>query len=572
MAAKTTHEFRQGLWIRAASIASPEVLAELLQTVEEMDITDLFVQVVVGGYAYYDSRLLPRSQYLAEVSGPDYDPLDSLLRAFGGTGVRVHAWVNTFLYWSLIKPPDSSNHIFYTHPDWFIRDVNGVSMVDYSYVDWKNLRLEGLYLDPQKSEVTEFVQRLCIDIASRYPVDGIHLDFIRYPGILWGLPKNDESALLAGADAGIARWCNLARYGRLNMLERWQIWHAWRLTRNRQWVIAQLIDDVSQHISTGTLKADCELSVAVFANPSIFRYSLAQDWTEWPSEAFMPLIMSYTPDIALFVDYLGFALLNRPDALMGIGLLWPDMQETAKWQAARVKEAHGAGVCLFDFASIDSMLDPVKWREEIKQEDILDVDSTRYQPVSDVFTDTPHAAMVDAGHDLIPWGSDLRFAAFLFSLSLNPQRDLNRMGMNREEFLDAIAQDVAAFRFLDREIFPIGDRLTEPPRRRVRYTLIPWSEGDSLQLITKAEALEGFERDTIVYPNACNPLASAAFNAELASRETMILPVGVYAFMVDSVYSGGRLFNRTDLPSELVPAFVNWTIKQKVHSVLGRFD
>jgi uncharacterized lipoprotein YddW (UPF0748 family) len=571
-APKKTHEFRQGLWIRAASIASPEAITPLVQMVTVMNITDLFVQVVVGGYAYHDSNLLPRSQYLAEVSGVGYDPLDSLIRTFARTGVRVHAWVNTFLYWSLTSPPDSLNHVYHTHPDWFIRDVNGVSMADYSYVDWKNLRLEGLYLDPQNSRVTDFIKQICNEIVSKYPVDGIHLDFIRYPGILWGLPDNDEAALLAGASSRIARWCNLTRYSRLGLFERWQIWHAWRLTRNRQWAIAHLIDDVSHQISKNALKADCQLSVALFANPALFRYSFAQDWPEWRSEAYVPVIMSYTPDITLFNDYLDFALLNRPDALMGIGLLWPDIQETAKWQVARVKEAGGAGVCLFDFANIDSMVDQATWPTDIDQERILDVDSTRYEPLSEAFANTPNPAMVDAGYHHTPWGSDLRFAAFLFSLSLNPERDLKRMGTDREEFLNTIAQDVAAFRFLDREVFPLGNEITEPPRRKVRYTLIPWSAGDSLELIAAAETLDSLERDTILYPTACKPLAHAAFNAELASREILLLPAGICVFEVDTIYPGGRLFNRADLPKELVSVFVNWTIEEKAHTVLGRFN
>ena len=570
--AKEPHEFRQGLWIRAASTASPEALPRLSRLVEEMNITDLFVQVVVGGYAYYDSNVLPRSQYLSEISGTEYDPLDSLIRMFAHTGVRVHAWVNTFLYWSLTEPPDSISHVFYTHPDWFIHDVNGVSMADYSYEQWKNLRLEGLYLDPRHAEVRDFVQRICVDIAHRYPVDGIHLDFIRYPGILWGLPDNDEAALLAGADASVARWCNLTRYTGLDLLQRWQVWHAWRLTRNRQSVIALLVDDVSRQISTHALKADCQLSVALFANPSLFRYSLAQDWTQWRTQGVLPVIMAYTPDIALFADYLNFTLLYRPDALLGIGLLWPDIQETAKWQAAAVKEANGAGICLFDFTRIDSLLDPMTWQADVQQEEILDVDSTRYQPLSDVFIDTPHTAMVEAGYGITPWGSDLKFAAFLFSLSLNPQRDLTRMGLDREEFLHAIAQDVATFRLLDQKVFPIGNEVIQPPRRRVRYTLIPWSAGDSLQLIAQAETLREYERDTIVYPIACDRLARAAFNAELQSREILLAPVGVYAFQVDSLFPDGQTFDRADLPSELRPVFVHWTIRQKAQAVLGRFD
>jgi hypothetical protein len=180
--------------------------------------------------------------------------------------------------------------------------------------------------------------------------------------------------------------------------------------------------------------------------------------------------------------------------------------------------------------------------------------------------------MVDAGYGLASWGSDLRFTAFLFSLSLNPQRDITRLGFDRGKFLDAIAQDIAAFRFLDQAVFPMGDEVMEPPRRRVRYTFIPWSAGDSLEVIAEAEVLQEFERDTILYPIACDPLARAAFNAEFQNRETLLAPTGVYAFQVDSIYPGGQMYDRADIPSELRPVFINWTIKQKARAVLGRFD
>jgi uncharacterized lipoprotein YddW (UPF0748 family) len=569
---KATPEFRQGLWIRAASTASPEAITRLVQIAKSMNITDIFVQVVVGGYAYYHSDLLPRSQYLSEVSGREYDPLDSLIRTFANTGVRVHAWVNTFLYWSLSEPPESLNHVLYTHPDWFIHDVNRVSMADYSYNQWKNLRLEGLYLDPENPEVTDFVEEICGEITANYPVDGIHLDFIRYPGILWGLPDNDEAAVLAGTDAGIARWCSLVRYTQLGFLQRWQIWQAWRLTRNRQWVIARALDDVGRRVAAHALKPNCQLSVAVFANPSLFRYSFAQDWTEWREDTYLPVIMSYTPDIALFNDYMNFGLFNRPDALLGIGLLWPDMQETAKWQVAAVKKAHGAGICLFDFASIDSQLDPATWQQGVLRQNILDVDSTRYEPVSEVFNDLPPSAFVEGGYALTSWGSDLKFAAFLFSLSLDPARDLERVGLSRDSFLRVIAQDVAAFEYLNQEVFPIGNRVIEPPRRRIRYTLIPWSDGDSLAIIEKADAVLEFENDTILYPGAGDLLTSAAFNAQPHSRETLLASVGIYVFKVDSIYHDGRVVRREDLSPELIPVFVNWTIKDKATAILNSLD
>jgi len=567
---KAAHEFRRGLWVRASSTAAPESIRRIVQMAERMDITDIFVQVVVGGYAYCKSKLVPRSQYLTEISGADYDPIDSLVSHFANTPVRVHAWINALLCWSLPEPPESSGHIFYTHPEWFIRDVNQVSMIDYGYIQWKNLHLEGLYLDPENPEVRIFVEKICAEIAARYPIDGIHLDFIRYPGIIWGLPNNDRAAVLAGIDAGLVSWCSLVRYGKLDFIQRWQVWHAWRMTRDRQWTIARIISDVGQAVDA--LRKDCRLSAAVFANPSLFRYSFAQNWPDWSEDDFSPVVMSYTSDIALFNDYMNFVFFHRPDALMGIGLLWPGMKAVAKRQVDAVLDANGAGVCYFDFANIDTIADWYTWEHSNFQPESMQVDSTRYDAVPNVFSDLPPAAIVEGGRSFTSWGNDPSFAAFLMSLSLNPTRDLARIGLDRGQFLDLISQDVAAFEYLNEEIFPIGDLFIEPPQRRIRYTLIPWSDADSLAAIEKADSVVELENDTVLYPSAGDPLTNAAFNAQLHSRETLLAPAGIYVFKVDSIYSEGRTVSRENVSPRLVPVFVNWTIMDKAKAILNSLD
>ena len=565
-------EFRRGLWIRATSTASPDSISRIVRVVNDMDVTDVFVQVVVGGYAYYKSKLLPRSQYLSRISGADYDPLDSLIRAFEGTSVRIHAWMNTLLTWSLSEPPDSLRHIFYTNPDWFIRDVNNQSMADYSYYKWKDLRLEGLYLDPTDPEVRVFLIKICHEIAARYPVEGIHLDFIRYPGIIWGLPNNDEAAVLAGTDADIALWCDLVNYGRMNVFERWLIWHAWRLTRNRQWAISQIVTDLGNVIEQYAMNKDCRLSTAVFANPALFRYSFAQNWPNWQGDLYFPVIMSYTPNITLFSDYLNFAVTHRPDALIGIGFLWPGMMNTALWQEKAVREMNGTGVCYFDFTRVDTISDISAWKQSVPSEDSLITDSTRYETVADVFIERPQPTQVEQGSHMVKWGEDLRFAAFLLSLSMNPTRDLARMGLSRTEFVNLISEDVAAFNFLDDALFPLGNELVEPPTRRVRFTFLPWSTGDSLAVIARAHETHDFVDQALLYPAACDPFTKAVFAAQQSNRDMLLTPSGIYVFMVDSIDDGGRIISRNTVLPGLLPVFTNWTIKKMVTQLIGTVD
>ncbi|MBE0433035.1 family 10 glycosylhydrolase [candidate division WOR-3 bacterium] len=569
---KITDGFRRGLWVRAVSVAVPDSIPRIIQLADALDITDIFVQVVVGGYAYYNSELLPRSQYLSSVSDPGYDPLASIVKAFAATPTRVHAWINALLYWSLPGPPDSVTHVFYTRPEWFIRDVNRRSMIDYSYSMWKNCRLEGLYLDPENPEVVDFLQRICAEIVSRYPVDGIHLDFIRYPGILWGLPENDEAAVLAGIDGSEIQWCNPIRYGCWDYYMRWQAWHAWQMTRIRRHSIAHLVLQVRNTAKTYGLSRDLQLSAAVFADPGLCCYSYSQAWIEWPQDVFLPVVMAYTPSMAKFRDYLNYVALNRTAALMGIGFLWPGMVATARYQENATREAGVSGVCYFDFTALDTIQDLSMLGPDPVLDSKAESDHPAYEPVNDAFADRPPAQHVREGRVQTPQVAGLEFAAFLLSLSVDPGRDLARMGLTRDEFVDLVTQDVAAFAHLDQRVFPLGDELLEPPQRRIRFAFIDWNEGDSLGVLEKAGMTTDLNNDRLLYPAAGDPLIKAAFAAQPHSRHLLPTPAGVYVFVVDTIYERRRSVLRTDLPLTDLPVYLNWTMKVRAHEIIDVRD
>lgn len=241
--------FQKGMWVRASSAASPDSIPRIISLAEEMGITDIYYQAVVGGYAYYKSSVLPRSQHLTRVSGPDYDPLDSLLKEAHTRGIRVHAWVNSLLIWSGEEPPESLSHILYVHPDWSVRDVLGRPVFGYSHKTWTSYGLDGLSVDPAIPEVREWLSGICAEIARNYLVDGIHLDFIRYPGTWWGLPNRDESCMFALAETEGLRWMELTRYPRLSLRERYTTWCFWRLSVEREFSVYQAVRGVSDALA-----------------------------------------------------------------------------------------------------------------------------------------------------------------------------------------------------------------------------------------------------------------------------------------------------------------------------------
>jgi len=561
--------FERGLWVRAASIAHADSIFKIVELASKLGVTDIYAQVVVGGYAYYDSDLLPRSQYLSSVSEPDYDPLNSLLHAVRNTSIRVHAWVNALLVWSLEEVPDSLNHVLHIHPEWFLRDVHKRSMAHYTHQEWKGLGLEGLFLDPAQQEVREHLIMICSEIVRKYPVTGIHLDFIRYPGTLWGLANREEAAIFAGLEADTLRWLNLTRYPRLSFYHRWMIWHYSLLNKEKAWAILQTVKRIRHVVCENSMNKGSVLSASVFANPSLARYRFAQNWWRWGEVLDFPVVMSYTQDIGLFSDFLDFGLIHSRDAVFGIGFLWPNMEAEAFWEEETVKRQCGSGICYFDYTNIDTMVDLERLRvQDVNAKDSLMIDSTRYAAVGDVFSEPVNPCLVEDGEGFLVWGEDLEFSAFLLSLSLNPEQDLARMGMNREEFIEKVHEDVAAFNSLDRAIFPLGDELIEPPRRVASYTFLPWGEEDSMVVREKALEVRHLAYEKVVYPRAMDKFARAVFGAVKGKKEICETPEGIYIFKVKKIHRGGKSVRRKDVKFSLLPVYQNWTIQMRFRTKL----
>ena len=564
-------EFHRGLWVRAVSTASPDSITRIIQIAEKLGVTDIYVQVVVAGYAYYDSQLLPRSQYLSEVSGSQYDPLAALIKAVKNRPIRIHAWVNALLVWSLKEQPDSARHVLYTHPEWFISDINRTSMADYSHEEWSDLGLEGLYLNPALPEVQEHMKNIGREIVSNYPVAGVHLDFIRYPGTFWGLPDNDTSALFAGLDGYTLRWLNLTRYPQLPFPLRWKTWHYWKINEQREKALFHLIEGVRSIIREDAVNPKCVLTAAVFSNPSTARFRFAQNWIDWGETLDYPVVMSYTQDILLFSDILEFTHAHRSDAVFGIGFLWPDMEDEAYWQVKEARKNNAHGICFFDYTALDTMVEYERISgKQTVETDSLFKDTSRYEPVTGMFIEVPEQMLIEKGRDMLVSEEDIEFTEYLYSLSLDLDKDLMRMDLSRDRFHKGITDDIAAFKYLDSVIFPLSDQLVEPPQREVDYEFLPWGAEDSAVVIGKAQKMKKLTQHAMVYPDGMDRLARAAFNAEPGKKETCVARNGVYVFEVTEIHKGGKNVARDSVENSLLPIYVYWTMRDKINRTLYR--
>jgi uncharacterized lipoprotein YddW (UPF0748 family) len=183
----------RALWVTRSSLTTPASIAALVRTARDRGFNTLLVQVRGRADAYYTSDLEPRSADLARQPA-SFDPLAAVLTEAKASGIRVHAWVSVNLVSSAVELPAAPDHLVYRHPEWLMvprviaQDVARLDPSNPAYVGkiarWTRGQLEaveGLYSSPLQPEAAAHTERVLLDLARRYAIDGLHLDYSRYP-------------------------------------------------------------------------------------------------------------------------------------------------------------------------------------------------------------------------------------------------------------------------------------------------------------------------------------------------------------------------------------------------------
>lgn len=171
--------------------------ASIQAMVDEADrvgVNLLIVQVARRHDAYYTSDVLPRTT--DDTLEPDLDVLDAVLTAAHARGIAVHAWYGIAPTWHAVYDT------LETPQEPWIALTRGLRAPIEDR--WVSRTAEGTwteYLDVGVPDVREHVIAVVDEILTRYPVDGIHLDYVRYSGENTGY--NPVALAAFAADTGV---------------------------------------------------------------------------------------------------------------------------------------------------------------------------------------------------------------------------------------------------------------------------------------------------------------------------------------------------------------------------------
>lgn len=305
----------RALWVLRTSLSTPGSIAALVRTAHDHGFNTLLVQVRGRGDAYYQSDLEPRASDLARQPAT-FDPLAAVLVDAHRAGLRVHAWINVNLVSSAVELPLARDHVIYKHPEWLMvpREIaQAVAKIDPAspgYVGkiarWtrgEQEKVEGLYASPVQPAAAAYAQTIITDIARRYPLDGIHLDYIRYPN-----DQFDYSRFaIAAFRASIGPTLTPTLRRELDDEERIDLFaypdrfpDQWKAFRRAQ--LSALLVRVREALKN--VRPEALLSIAAAPDPQEAFDVRLQDWRSWVERKLVDAIcpMAYAPEPARFAQ------------------------------------------------------------------------------------------------------------------------------------------------------------------------------------------------------------------------------------------------------------------------------
>jgi len=263
-------------------------------------------------------------------------------------GLETHRWM-----WTMNR---GEKDLLAKHPEYYAVSRSGKSCATQPpYVGYYR------FLCPSHPDVPKYLEDKAREQLEKEDVDGLHLDYIRYPDVvlpvnLWDNYQLDQSSELPDYDfcySEFSKKAFLAETGiDIDNVQRPDQSLSWKAFRYRQ------INNVVNKIASVAKEYQKPLTAAVFPTPDLAKRIVRQDWIHWNLDGVFPMI--YHGFYKEPVGWIGQAVHEGVDALnnkfpLYAGLYLPDFNNLAelKMGIELAKTNGAAGISLFGEQEFD---------------------------------------------------------------------------------------------------------------------------------------------------------------------------------------------------------------------------
>lgn len=271
----------RAIWLDRGSIVesgSPDGLRKLIRRIAASGLNVIFFETVNAGYPIYPSRFLAQNPQTL-----GWDPLAVAVDEAHKQGIELHAWVWVFAVGNtrhnkILGQPDSFPGPILSKSELASEAMlgkNGERVLSKQYEYW---------LSPASFKARRFLIDLFSEITANYRVDGLQLDYIRYPFQKPDSPMGLESFAQGRfqAETGLSLSAPNEYTSRA-----WAAWKAFQVTT--------FVKELSESLKR--INPELKISAAVFPLPRYNRMTMIQqDWETWVRNGWVDILspMAYS--------------------------------------------------------------------------------------------------------------------------------------------------------------------------------------------------------------------------------------------------------------------------------------
>lgn len=346
------HAKVKAFWAPIWDISSKEKVTQVVDDAVEYGFNQIIAEVRYRGDALYFPNRDENSFHNRDVRSyvlkdEKFDPLQYLIDYSKDKNIQIIAWMTCFV----ITPHDltllPADHIYFKEPNWITFDKNGKEM--------ETNILEGAFLDPGLPEVQDYLIDVIGDISTNYDIDGIHLDYVRYPGQKYGMHEK-----------------SLKNFSKSTEFFEKDSWNNWRENQINRFV-------ARAYFEVKNINPEIEVSAAVFPKIKEATKYYSQNWYSWLEGNYIDKVylMAYTPDNFYLKNILQSTEVMNYDKKIVVGLRgWSDDYEypfaQIESKLSRLRNSDFAGFSFFSYGGLVENNYLAQFDEEMKVQDSIE--------------------------------------------------------------------------------------------------------------------------------------------------------------------------------------------------------
>ncbi|MCR4881571.1 MAG: family 10 glycosylhydrolase [bacterium] len=328
----------RGIWFDRGTIVNIKSRADMGKYMEKLKtsgINTVYFETFNAGYTIYPSKIGTQNPLTK-----GRDPLSWAIEEAHARNMKLQAWVWIFAVGNdrhnkiIGKPNDYAGPVLDKNMRWALLGENG------------NMRPKNqpeFWIDPSNREGVNFLLSLIDEIVDKYNVDGIQLDYIRYP-----FQSEDN---LMGFNHNSTEEFSIKTGEKLldNSYQTNALWNRWKESNINNFV-------KTVYSKTKKAKSNSVISAAIFTKTSQNRLStIQQNWETWAEQGYIDSLtpMSYSMTVDALNSNLSPLKTQIGNCLIYPGVALQHVNEVGIMeQAFKIREEGFPGVSYFALAQL----------------------------------------------------------------------------------------------------------------------------------------------------------------------------------------------------------------------------